>query len=136
MSVVRLTIAGVFLALMAPGASANRETLWGSTEHFTRKGHLRYLLLAPPGYDPHQPCELWVNLHGSPGCASHAIFQYREEAAQHHALLLAPEATEGAGEFYTREDGAKAEYNLFDMKANRRQVLTVLNEGLANYNVN
>src|SRR5438067_5503360 len=70
----------LLLSTMVPAHCAV-ESLWGAKEFHTRGTGLRYLMLFPPNYDPDGQHELWVNLHGSPGCASHAIFQYREESA-------------------------------------------------------
>jgi poly(3-hydroxybutyrate) depolymerase len=116
-------------------ANASTEYLLGAQEHFTRSGHLRYLVLLPRRFDPHAKHEIWVNLHGSPGCASHAIFQYRQEALARGAILVAPEATEGAGEFYTLKEGVRCEYHLWDMRRDVDHVLAVIDEAVSRYNV-
>ena len=124
------------MALLASrSAFASVESLWGSQEFHTRTGRFRYLALFPPHYDRKKPCELWMNLHGSPGCAGHAIFQYREEAAKRSAILLAPEATEGAGEYYTLEGGAKHEYHLWDMRHDPPHALAVLDDALQRFQI-
>lgn len=112
---------------------ANVESFWGAREFHTARGGLRYLLRFPPNYAPGRTYELWVSLHGSPGCASYGIYWFRDEAPKRDAFLLAPEATEGGGEFYLRPDGKRAEYHLWDMTADVPHVLTVLDEVLARY---
>lgn len=46
----------------------------GFEKRTPQKGHLRYLLLLPPHYDPRLKYELWLSLHGSPGCAELGIY--------------------------------------------------------------
>jgi len=106
------------------------ESLWGASEFHTRAHNLRYLLLFPEHYNPSRRYELWVNLHGSPGCASHAVFQYSRAAKQRDVFLLAPEATEGAGEYYTGVGAGKTEYHLWDMKQDPDHVLEIIDEVL------
>src|SRR5581483_7053639 len=96
-------------------------------------GHLRYLLLFPPQYDPRQKYELWLNLHGDPGCASHAVFQYREAAQQRGVFLLAPQATGWTGAWYDRPDGTKDRYRAWDKHKDPQHIFIVLDEVIGKY---
>lgn len=113
-------------------AFANTESFWGAREFYTRKGHVRYLLLFPPHYDPvrypHRKYELWLNLHGSPGCASHAIYQYREAAEKREVFLLAPQGNGWSDQAYERPDGKKDLYRAWDMRKDRTRILETLDE--------
>jgi len=130
--IIGLTL--LFLLVALPQTAwASRESFWGAQEFYTRKGHLRYLLLRPPHYDPHRTYELWVNLHGSPGCASHAIYQYRLEAQQRDVFLLAPQAPETDGIAYIRPDGRIDRYGFWNMRMDTRAVLTVLEDVQGRY---
>ena len=125
-------VASVILCLtmvLLPGnAHANTELFWEAQEFYTPKGHVRYLLLFPPHYNPRRHYELWLNLHGSPGCASHAIFQYREPAQQHEVFLLAPQGSGWSDQSYDRPDGKKDVYRAWDMRKDRARILEVLDE--------
>lgn len=113
----------------------NHESFWGAQEFYTQKRHLRYLLLVPANYDPRRKYELWVNLHGDPGCASHAIQQYRDEALKRNIILLAPDATDKVKEFYIRPDGKRAPYRYWFMKEDQATVWTILDEVLGKYSI-
>lgn len=122
-----------FLLLLPIASSANVEPFWGAREFTTQHGRLRYLLLFPAQYDPHKQYSLWVNLHGSPGCASHAIFLYREQALRRDVFLLAPQATGWTSRPYTRPDGKHNLYHAWDMRRDRDTVFTVLDEVTRRY---
>jgi poly(3-hydroxybutyrate) depolymerase len=109
------------------------ESFWGAREFSTQRGHLRYLLLFPPHYDPHRSYELWLNMHGSPGCASQAIHQYREEAQRREVFLLAPQGNGETHGIYIRPDGRRDAYHLLDTDRDRDRFLAVLDEVTAKY---
>jgi predicted esterase len=137
MTVVRVRGAGLVLFLwlvLMPGlVLANTESFWGAQEFTTQKDHVRYLLLFPPHYDPHRHYELWVNLHGSPGCASHGIYQYREAAQQREVFLLAPQANGWSDLSYVRPDGKKDLYRAWDMRKDPARILAALDEVQGKY---
>jgi poly(3-hydroxybutyrate) depolymerase len=123
----------MFVLFVPSGAFANTESFWGAKEFYTHKTHERYLLLFPPHYNPNRNYELWVNLHGSPGCASHAIYQYRDAAQQREVLLLAPQANGWSALPYERPDGTKDHYRAWDMKKDRARVMEALDEVVSTY---
>jgi predicted esterase len=133
-----VALLAITLTLFSAGESIAQdrvEYLLGSRESHTAAGHLRYLILLRPHYNPVETHELWINLQGSPGCASHAIFQYRQEALARGAILLAPEGTEGAGEYYKLKEGGRGEYHLWDMRRDDLHVLTILDEVISRYRI-
>jgi predicted esterase len=123
----------LWLTLIPGSVRASTESFWGAQEFYTQKDHVRYLLLFPPHYDPHRHYELWLNLHGSPGCASHAIYQYREEAPQREVFLLAPQANGWSDLSYVRPDGKKDLYRAWDMRKDPARIFSVMDEVLHKY---
>jgi predicted peptidase len=123
----------LLLAFLSQAASANVESRWGAQERYTRQAHLRYLLLLPPHYDPHRQYELWLSLHGNPGCAEQGIYFYFPEAQQRQVFLLAPQGTGDAAESYHRPDGSHGVYRFLDMKQDQAHILAILDEIAENY---
>jgi predicted esterase len=54
------------------------------------KPSARYLLLAPPGYDPNKKYQLWVSLHGIVGGAEEGLCEWYWYAKKRGVFLLAP----------------------------------------------
>lgn len=129
----RCLILPALLAAFPSASHAAAESFWGSQERYTQKHRVRYLLLLPAHYDPNKEYELWLNLHGSPGCASHAVYQYRVAAQQHDVILLAPQASGWSAHSYTRPDGKPDVYRAWDMRRDRDRILEVLDEVTAGY---
>jgi poly(3-hydroxybutyrate) depolymerase len=123
----------LFFMLLPTWTQANTESFGGAQEFHTARDRVRYLLLFPAHYDPRRTYELWLNLHGSPGCASHAIFQYQEPALRREVFLLAPQASGWSAGSYTRPDGKRDVYRAWDMHADRARILMVLDEVLSKY---
>src|SRR5262249_23492323 len=117
------TIMLLLLTLLPKMASAKLEPFWGAQEFYTQRGHLRYLLLLPPYYDPRRKYELWLSQHGSPGCAELGIYFYFPEAQQRQVILLAPQGTGDAVGEYERPDGKRGVYRFLDMRRDRDNIL-------------
>ena len=129
----KLPVLVLWLMLLPGSVLAGTESFWGAQEFTIQKDHVRYLLLFPPHYDPHRHYELWLNLHGSPGCASHAIYQYREPAQQREIFLLATQANGWSDQSYVRPDGQKDLYRAWDMRRDPARIFAVLDEVKGKY---
>ena len=132
-ALIQFTTIFALLAVLQSASHAATESFWGAQEHYTQKHGVRYLLLLPPHYDPHKHYELWLNLHGSPGCASHAVYQYLEAAQQRDVFVLAPQASGWSAHSYTRPDGKPDQYRAWDMRKDKARILEALDDVMKSY---
>lgn len=127
--IILLSILAALIGMTHYTAVANEVSVMGAQERYTQTGKLRYLLLLPDKYDFSKKYEMWLNIHGSPGCAEHAIYQYRLEAKKRNVILLAPQGTgDKDGEYIREFDHKKAYYRFIDMKTDRDHILIILDE--------